>query len=129
MPATTIEIRRRYTPDQESALIDAVHAALVEGLQIPQDDRTLRLVVHEPHRFSLPATKGDRYTLVTIDLFSGRSLAAKKALYQAVVRNLGALDIPPDHVTVVLHEVPAENWGIRGGQAASEVDLGFKVEV
>lgn len=129
MPATTIEIRRRYPPEQESALIDAVHSAHVEGLKIPQDDRTLRLVVHEPHRFSLPPGKGDRYTLVTIDLFSGRSLAAKKALYQAVVRNLGALDIPPDHITVVLHEVPPENWGIRGGQAASEVDLGFKVEV
>lgn len=129
MPATTVEIRRRYTPEQESALLEAVHSALVEALRIPQDDRTLRLVVHEPHRFSAPPTKGDRYTLVTIDLFSGRSLASKKALYQAVVRNLGALDIPPDHVTVVLHEVPPENWGIRGGRAASEVNLGFKVDV
>jgi hypothetical protein len=29
----------------------------------------------------------------------------------------------------MLHESPKENWGIRGGQAASDVDLGFKVEV
>jgi hypothetical protein len=29
----------------------------------------------------------------------------------------------------VLNEVPLENWGIRGGQPASEVDLGFKVNV
>ena len=39
------------------------------------------------------------------------------------------LDIPPDHVTVMLHDVPPGDWGIRGGVPASEVDLGFKVDV
>jgi hypothetical protein len=29
----------------------------------------------------------------------------------------------------VLHEVPLENWGIRGGTPASDVDLGFEVGV
>ena len=42
---------------------------------------------------------------------------------------LGPLGIPADHVTVLLREVPRENWGIRGGQAASDVELGFTVEV
>jgi hypothetical protein len=30
---------------------------------------------------------------------------------------------------ITLHELPRENWGIRGGQAATDVDLGFKVDV
>lgn len=30
---------------------------------------------------------------------------------------------------IVLHEVPSENWGIRGGQAACDVSLGFKIDV
>ena len=30
---------------------------------------------------------------------------------------------------ITLRESPAENWGIRGGQAASDVDLGFDVNV
>ena len=30
---------------------------------------------------------------------------------------------------VVLNEQPLENWGIRGGQAASDVSLGFQVKV
>ena len=34
-----------------------------------------------------------------------------------------------DDITIVLHEVPTQNWGIRGGQPASEVDLGFEVKV
>lgn len=46
-------------------------------------------------------------------------------LYHAVVRNLGALGIPPNDVLIVLQEPAMENWGIRGGMPASEVDLGF----
>jgi phenylpyruvate tautomerase PptA (4-oxalocrotonate tautomerase family) len=129
MPNVTIEVRKHYTREQEEGIIDAVHAALMEGLKTPDWDRTIRLVVHEPHRFATPPKKDERYTLVDVDLFSGRSLEAKKALYRALVRNLGAFGIPADHVKVLLRESAAQNWGIRGGVPASEVDLGFKVDV
>ena len=126
MPNATIEVRRQYTPEEEAGIVDAVHAAMVEGLRIPEADKTLRLVVHEPHRFP---HESEWYTLVDIDLFVGRSLGAKKALYRAVVRNLAPFGIPPDQVKVLLRESQAENWGIRGGVPASEIDLGFKVNV
>ena len=129
MPNVTIEVRKRYTREQEEAMINAVHEALMEGIKTPEWDRTIRLVVHEPHRFATPPAKDERYTLVDVDLFSGRSLEAKKALYRAVVRNLGKFAIPADHIKVLLRESAAENWGIRGGVPASEVDLGFKVDV
>jgi len=29
----------------------------------------------------------------------------------------------------VIHELEKENWGVRGGIPATEVDFGFKVEV
>ncbi len=102
MPNVSIEVRRRYTPSEEEQLIAAVHAALMEGLQTPEWDRTIRLVVHEPHRFAVPPGRGERYTLVDIDLFSGRSLEAKRRLYQALVRDLGALGIPADHIKILL---------------------------
>lgn len=129
MPNATIEVRRGYSRAEEEEIIEAVHAAMVEALKIPEWDRTIRLVVHEPHRFAVPPGRSDRYTLVDIDLFSGRSLAAKKALYAALVRNLGTFGIPADHVKVLLRESGAENWGVRGGVPASEVELGFKVDV
>lgn len=129
MPNVTIEVRRKYTPAEEGRIITAAHSALMEGLKTPEWDRTIRLIVHEPHRFAVPPGCDDRYTLVEVDLFSGRSLAAKRALYQALVRNLGSLGIPPDHIKVLLRESRAENWGIRGGIPASEVDLGFKIDV
>jgi phenylpyruvate tautomerase PptA (4-oxalocrotonate tautomerase family) len=129
MPNATIEVRRKYSPADEEGIINAIHAAMMEALKTPEWDRTIRLVVHEPHRFATPPQRSDRYTLVDIDLFSGRSLPAKKALYQAIVRNLTPFGIAADHVKVLLRESPAENWGIRGGVPASEVELGFKVDV
>jgi phenylpyruvate tautomerase PptA (4-oxalocrotonate tautomerase family) len=131
MPAVLIETRRVYSPLEEAALIDATHAALREALQLPPHDRIVRLVAHQPHRFACPPGKAqpDRFTLISVDGFSGRSLAAKRLLYRAIVSNLAALGIPEDHVTIVLREAPRENWGVRGGQAGCDVDLGFTVEV
>ena len=129
MPNVTIEVRKRYTKPQEEGIIHAVHSALMEGIKTPEWDRTIRLIVHEPHRFATPPKTDERYTLVDIDLFPGRSLGAKKALYRAIVDNLGKFGIPADHIKVLLRESTAENWGIRGGVPASEVDLGFKVDV
>jgi phenylpyruvate tautomerase PptA (4-oxalocrotonate tautomerase family) len=128
MPVATIEVRHRYSVEEEKALIAAVHAAMVEGLQIPESDRTVRLVVHEPHRFAVAPGKGERFTLVSIDLFAGRSLQAKSRLYAAMVGNLAALGIPADHVKVLLREIPTENWGIRG-VPASEIELGYEIRV
>ena len=56
-------------------------------------------------------------------------MGAKRALYQAIVRNLAAFDVAPSDIKITLIETPAENWGIRGGMPASEIDLGFKIDV
>lgn len=128
MPAATIEIRRQYSREQEIALMKAVHDAMVEAFRIPETDRNVRLIVHEPHRFAVDPGKDDRLTLITIDLFEGRSLKAKAALYAALVRNLAAFDIPANHVKTVLHEISRENWGIRG-VPSSDIDLGFEIRV
>jgi phenylpyruvate tautomerase PptA (4-oxalocrotonate tautomerase family) len=128
MPVATIEVRMQYSRAQEVALIDAVHAAMMEGIKIPEWDKTIRLVVHEPHRFAVPPGHGERYTLISIDLFAGRSLHAKKALYRAMVDRLQPLGIPVDEIKVLLREIPRENFGSRG-IPCSEIDLGFEVNV
>lgn len=131
MPSVVIETRCRRSALDESALIDAVHQALVHAFQIPAHDKNIRLVVHEPHRFACPPNRSEPalFTLIAIDAFSGRSLEAKRALYKTIVHNLSALDIPADHITIVLRESPLTNWGIKGGHAASDVDLGFKIAI
>ncbi|MGV0626694.1 tautomerase family protein [Mycolicibacter minnesotensis] len=127
MPTTLIEVRRRYQPAEEVAIIDAVHDALVTAFGVPAQDKNVRLVVHEPHRFAVPQhlAQPERRTLVSIDCFPGRSLEAKRKLYAGIVEKLSALGIPADHVMITVHEVDRDNWGIRGGQAASDVDSGL----
>jgi phenylpyruvate tautomerase PptA (4-oxalocrotonate tautomerase family) len=129
MPLIRVEIREGWSPAEKGELLDAIHAAAVEALRIPDEDRTQILTEHPAQAFEIPPGKGDRFTLVEITMFAGRSLDAKRRLYRAVVTNLGRLGIPPSDVLIVLHEVPLENWGIRGGTPASDVDLGFEVGV
>jgi phenylpyruvate tautomerase PptA (4-oxalocrotonate tautomerase family) len=129
MPLVRLEIRRGRSAVQKQALLDAAHGALVQALGIPDHDRTQRIVEHARDDFELPPTSSDDFVLVEVTLFAGRSRQAKRRLYQALVRNFGELGVTPTDVFVVLHEPPMDNWGIRGGQMASEVDLGFEVQV
>ncbi|HEX4044070.1 MAG TPA: tautomerase family protein [Gammaproteobacteria bacterium] len=131
MPSVLIEVRKSYQTEQEIALIDAVHSALQKSFKILPGDKNVRLLVHEPPRFACPLEKKypDLYTHISIDCFTGRSLDAKRNLYRTIVENLEILGIPKDHVKILLREITQENWGIRGGQAACDVDLGFTVNV
>ncbi|MGW1738954.1 tautomerase family protein [Nocardia sp. NPDC001965] len=131
MPSSLVEVRRNYDRDIETALIEAVHGALVAAFGIPPEDKHVRLVVHEPERFAVPPalSSPEHYTLVTVDCFAGRTVAAKRRLYCEIVDRLGAFGIPRDHVTIVVRDIPTESWGIRGGQAACDVELGFDIEV
>lgn len=80
MPSTTIDVRKSRSAEQETAIIDAVHAALVSAFGIPDRDKHVRLVEHLPHRLAHPPTPAhpELMTLVTIDCFEGRSVAAKR---------------------------------------------------
>ena len=129
MPLVRIEVIGERKAEERTALFDAVHAAIVEGFEVPDDDRTQRLVEHPPTHFEIPPGRSDRYTLIEITAFPGRSVQAKRALYRALVRTLGELGVPETDVSIVLHEPPMEDWGIRGGRSADEVDLGYRIDV
>jgi hypothetical protein len=128
VPNTLIATRSGWIADP-SAVMDAVQSALREALKIPESDRTPRLIEHLPSHFAVPPGRGEKFTLVEVTMFSGRSMDAKRALYQAIVRNLAPLGVPALDIKITLIEIPPENWGLRGGMPASEIDLGFKIEV
>jgi len=102
---------------------------MITALKVPAWTTSIRLFVHAPHRFVGPADKDERYTLVTIDCFIGRSVETKRALYQAMALNLARCGIPADHLKVLVREAPRENWGVRGGLPASDVSLGYDVDI
>ena len=131
MPHALIEVRRRWSDEEEIAIMDAVHGALVSAFRIPAGDKHVRLVEHQPHRCAAPPTlrQPELLTLVTIDCFAGRSVDAKRHLYKEIVERLEPMGIPGDHVSILLRDSPTQNWGIRGGRAACDIDLGFDIDV
>lgn len=129
MPLARIETRRTWPPEQVQALMDAVYQSFREALKVPEGDRNVRYVEHRPEHWVNPPGKSDNATLVEVTMFPGRSLAAKRALYAAIIRRFEALGIAPSDVMIVLHEPLMDNWGLRGGIPASELDLGFDLKV
>ena len=129
MPAVQIDIRQQYSNEIELKIIDAVQLSIVNAFKIPAIDRDIRLYVHQPHRFQCPPNlrSPEFYTLISIDCFTGRSIEAKRRLYQGIVESLAVFGIPKNHIKIILREIPKENWGIRGGIAACDIDLGFDI--
>ena len=131
MPSIVVEVRREYSPEEETAILQAVIRAVGEAFRIPPTEQEGRLVVYQPHRFVFPPaiTQPESYTIVSIDCFEGRSLAAKRKLYQNIVRELAVFGIPDSNVMIMLREIPKHNWGICGGKAGCDVEVGFEIEV
>jgi len=129
MPIAKIEVRRSWSSEQQQRLISALHAAMMDALKTPERDKQIRYVEHLPEHFAVPPQASENYTLVELSMFPGRSLEAKRHLYQGIVKRFGEIGIEAKDVFIVLNEVPMDNWGIRGGIPASEVDLGFKIDV
>jgi phenylpyruvate tautomerase PptA (4-oxalocrotonate tautomerase family) len=129
MPDVLAEVRKGWIASRRSRFLDAIHAAIVEALHTPEDDKVLRLVEHPPEHFAIPGSAGERFTHIEITMVAGRTLATKRALYKAIVRNLEPFGVPPKDVKIILIEVPAESVGMRGGIAASDLDIGYEIRV
>jgi phenylpyruvate tautomerase PptA (4-oxalocrotonate tautomerase family) len=127
MPLTHVHLRAGRSPEEKRALLDGLHRSFVEAFGIPENDRNLLLHEYEPQHFE--TKDGPESVFIEATVFLGRSLDAKRKLYGLIVENLGRHGVPKDGVLIVLHEVPLENWGLRGGQAASDVSFGFKIDV
>ncbi len=123
MPHIRIETLAGWAGARRAEVMDAVQRALVEALRLPAGERHMLLQEHDPACWALPSTHGPRYTRIEIAMFPGRSTDAKRRLYQALVRALEGVGVPAGDVEVVLLEIARENWGLRGGQAACDIDF------
>ena len=129
MPLVKVEIVKGKTIEFKKKLLDGIHKALVDSLKIPDNDRRQRLYELESDHFDRTG-RSDDYTIIEITMFKGRNKEAKKLLYAEIVKNItSSLNINGNDVTIVINEQPLENWGIRGGLPANEVDLGFSLNV
>jgi len=78
VPLVRIEIVKGRSLEERRRLFQAVHAALMEAFRIPDDDRTQRIVEHEPENFEIPPGSSNRYMLIEITAFPGRCPKARR---------------------------------------------------
>ena len=117
MPLVRIEIIKGKSSAYKKGLLEAIHASLMKALGIPDWDRFQRLYELDDADFERPEGKTDRFTIIEITLFPGRTKEQKAKLYREIVARL-SLDpgIEAKDIFIVLHEPPNENWGLAGVQ-------------
>jgi phenylpyruvate tautomerase PptA (4-oxalocrotonate tautomerase family) len=129
MPLVRITRRQGRPADENRRLLAAVHDALVEGFKIPEADRHQALIELDAASFEITADRTPAFTLVEITAFPGRSVAAKRTLYQSMARRFEAAGVSPRDLFVVINEPPLENWSPRNGVSSFDEKPGFKLDV
>lgn len=128
MPSARV-VTGEWARGLEMRLIEAVQAAMIDTIKIPEWDRDIVVDLYDESRRIVPKGHSERFTRVEIALFAGRSMEAKRNLYRSMVEKLEGVGVPKAETKIILLEVPMQNWGLRGGQAASEIEISFKVDV
>ena len=126
MPLVRIEILKGQSKEYKTTILQTVHDGLVNALSIPDDDRNQRLYELDECLYERSPDKTEKFTLIELTLFPGRSAKMKKDAISEITRLLGErLEIKAQDVFIIINEPPLENWGLRG-VPASEIGLQYK---
>jgi hypothetical protein len=109
-------------PQRLTAIGDAVHAALVDAIGIPADDRFQVLrgaaadrVVYDPGY--LGVQRDDGVVFVQVFLRRGRTDEQKRAFYRALAKHASAVGVEPRNLVVTLTENGLSDWSFGNGEA------------
>ena len=128
MPSTRFETNAGWINGRQAELAAAIQRALVEGIKIPDHDRDIRILEYPEGTFFAPPGRGACYSVLEISMFAGRSREAKGRLYATLQREVAAFGLVEGDLKVVIHDVPFDNWGLRG-KPADPATRTFKVDV
>ena len=113
----------------KARLSDAIHSCVVDALSFPAEKRFHRFIALADEDFVFPADRTDKYTIVEIDMFEGRSTETKKELIRLLFERVcRQCHIAPNDLEIHMTETPRSHWGIRG-LPADELPLSYKVRV
>lgn len=129
MAQIKIYARRSLLEEGRPLISQAIHAAVVSALQCPPDKKFHRFFPMDDSDFIHPTDRSERYTIIEVSMFEGRSEATKRGLIQALFDNLKHMaSIKPQDVEITLFETPRVHWGIRG-MNGEDLALGYAVKV
>ncbi len=93
----------------------AIHRASVHALGLPEAKRFHRFIPLEPWQFHHPDDRSERYIVVEVMMFTGRSQETKKQFYAQVLHNLfNDCGLAAVDIEMTILESPRHDWLIRG---------------
>jgi len=111
-------------------LSDVIHSCMQSVLGMPEDKRAHRFVPLEREDFYYPGGRSDAYTVIEINMMSGRKPETQKALIKSLFQELESqLSLPPIDVEITIKEQQPHQWGFRGMTGDEANDLKYKVNV
>jgi phenylpyruvate tautomerase PptA (4-oxalocrotonate tautomerase family) len=131
MPLVRIDLVKGRSEAQVRAVADAVHAAVVEVLAVPERDRFQIITEHEASRIialdaGLGFERSDNTVIIQIFTQAGRSTTVKQQLYAAIADSLSRLGVAGNDVFIGYVENTPSDWSFGFGRAQYvEGDLGI----
>ena len=123
MPLVRIALRKGKSPEYRRALSDSIHRAMVEAINVPEQDRFQVITEHDESGLIydssyLGISRTNDVVLIQITLNAGRSVDLRKALFARIAAYLReSPGVRPEDVFINLVEVPKENWSFGNGIA------------
>ena len=120
---------RRSLQSCRAAISQAIHSSVMEALEYPLEKRFHRFIALDDEDFIYPQDRSERYIIIEISIFEGRSIEAKKMLIRLLYERIPQLSgISTQDIEITIFETPRHCWGIRG-MPGDEIGLNYKVEV
>lgn len=107
---------------------EILHSCLIDALKLPEDKRFHRFIFLNKDDIHYPDDRSDRYTIIEISMFEGRSDEVKKKLIRLIFERIQVLGFDVNDIEITIFETPQSNWGIRG-LPGDELTLHYKVDV
>ncbi len=99
-------------------------------LGMPEDKRAHRIVPLDRDDFYYPGGRSDAYTVIEINMMTGRKPETQKELIKAMFREIEwQLGLTPIDVEITIKEQQPYQWGFRGMTGDEANDLKYKVNV
>ena len=120
---------RKHVELNRERMSAAIHLCATEALGLPGDKRFHRFFPLDSADFIYPPDRSERYTIIEISMFEGRTTETKKKLINLLFEKLWReCEIAPHDLEITITETPKHNWGIRG-VPGDELALNYKVHV
>ena len=130
MPQAKIFGIREHLAPIRAALSDAINESISQAFNFPRERRLQRFFPMAREDFIYPPhERSERYIIIEIDTFQGRSVDTLKELVRQIYRRVpAATGIEPRDIDVIVSEQPRHAWGLMG-ENGDEIKLTYKVEV